>query len=275
MNGLADLHTHTIHSDGLHTPEEIIAAAASARLRAVGVTDHDSVLALAAATKAGERAGIEVIAGVELSVEIENRDVHLLGYFIDPEDERLLGHLARYQASRYARAQEIVRRLNAINIDLSWEAVMAQAGAAAVGRPHVAAALLEEGYVDTYEDAFQRYLGNERPCYVKKVSVPPEEAIDAIHAARGLAVLAHPGLYTPASTIDSLVHAGLDGIETVHPKHSPDQVRHYQRLVNELGLLESGGSDFHGQGRGESVVGNPSVPYKIVVEMKRRLGNRA
>jgi predicted metal-dependent phosphoesterase TrpH len=205
---------------------------------------------------------------------MENRDVHLLGYFIDSEDSGLREHLRRYKESRLERAREIVRRLNAIHIDLAWEAVLAQAGEAAVGRPHVAAALLEEGYVDDYEDAFQKYLGNDKPCYVKKVSVPPEEAIDVIHSARGLVVLAHPGLYTPGSTIDSLVNAGLDGIETVHPKHSPDQVRHYQHLVRDLGLLESGGSDFHGEGRGESVVGSPSVPYGVVVEMKRRLRSR-
>jgi predicted metal-dependent phosphoesterase TrpH len=274
MTGSADLHTHTFYSDGLHSPEEIVAAAKAAGLRAVAVTDHDGLDAIPAATEAGRAAGIEVIAGVELSVEIENRDVHLLGYFIDPTDERLRNHLDRYRRSRGVRAEEIIRRLNAINIDLRWDAVLAQAGDAAVGRPHIAAALLEEGHVDTYEDAFQRYLGNDRPCYVKKVSVPPDEAIDVIHAARGLAVLAHPGLYTPGSTIDLLVHAGLDGIETVHPKHAPDQVRHYQRLVKELGLLESGGSDFHGAGRGESSVGNPSVPYRLVGEMKRRLGPR-
>jgi hypothetical protein len=274
MTGSADLHTHTFYSDGLHSPEEIVAAAAAARLRAVALTDHDGVDALGEAAEAGGSAGLEIITGVELSVEIENRDVHLLGYFIDPGDARLLDHLDRYRRSRSIRAQEIVRRLNAINIDLTWDAVLAQAGKAAVGRPHIAAALLEDGYVDTYEDAFQKYLGNEKPCYVKKVSVPPEEAIDVIHSARGLAVLAHPGLYTPGSTIDSLVHAGLDGIETVHPKHAPDQVRHYRRLVKELGLLETGGSDFHGAGRGESAVGNPSVPYRLVVEMKRRLGGR-
>jgi predicted metal-dependent phosphoesterase TrpH len=272
MSGQADLHTHTLHSDGLLSPEEIIAAASAAGLRAVSITDHDGISALEAAAGAAGAAGIELVPGVELSVDIDGRDVHLLGYFVDPSSPRLIDHLALYRQRRSTRAQEIVRKLNALNIGITWEAVLGQARGAAVGRPHVAEALLEEGYVDTYEDAFQMYIGNEKPCYVRKVPVSPEEAIEVVHAAGGLAVLAHPGMYTPGSTVEALVAAGLDGIETVHPKHAPDQVRHYQRKVMDLGLIETGGSDFHGEGRGESVVGVPSVPYGLVIEMKRRLG---
>ena len=258
----ADLHTHTHYSDGKLAPSALVQKLRHHGLQAVAITDHDSIAGLAEAMAAGLRCHVEVIPGVELSVTVDDVEVHLLGYFFDPEDLGLNDLLVQMKEQRVERAQQIVERLNALGLSLTFEAVRDKAGGGVIGRPHVAAALVAAGHVDTYAEAFARYLRDDGPAFVPKPHQPAEEALAVLHAAGGIGVLAHPGHWTRNATLRALVYAGLDGIETVHPAHDAALVRYYRRAARDLGLVETGGSDFHGyREQDEENLGRYSIPF--------------
>ena len=272
MEGKADLHIHTTFSDGVLSGREIVVRAHEAGLSIISVTDHDHTGALEMAISAGRDLGVEVIPGVELSATLRDVDVHILGYFIDYGNPRLLDYLSHFRVERVRRAERIVEKLNSLNLPLPMDAVLEKAGKGSVGRPHIANAMLEHGLTDTYNEAFVKYLGTGRPAYERKFQISPQEAIDLIAHAGGLSFVAHPGAYLQENLLLELLELGIDGIEVVHPSHSPDVETHYRGIASEYFLLTSGGSDYHGgRKNGEDLLGRYTVTEEQVAEMKRRL----
>jgi len=277
---LVDLHIHTTASDGVYSPRDSVRQAAEAGLRAVAVTDHDTVAGIPEALAAGREFGIEVIPGVEVSAEFENGACHILGYFVDPAHRGLLDVLGEAREGRDRRNVEILERLKALGLDLAMADIASRAEDGSVTRAHFAAALLAKGYVKSWDEAFEKYLGRDRPAFVYRRRVEPAEAIRAIHDARGLAVLAHPRQLNrnPAETrewIERLAAEGLDGLETQSPDHSAGMARQYRAIGARLGLLETGGTDWHGRADADIRLGvgtgTVRVRYAVVEAMKERL----
>ena len=255
-----DLHAHTTASDGSASPEALLAHAATIGLTAVAVTDHDTVSAVAAATAAGALNGVAVVAGVELSaVDDRGAEVHILGLHLD-DVSRIAAPLARFQADRITRAEAIVAALNRGGVPVTIEAVMAVAGPGAVGRPHVARALVAGGWARDLRDAFDRWLGADRPAFVEKPRLEIADAIRIIHDAGGVAIWAHPGREGTRQKIEAMVARGLDGVEVSHPGHSMDDMNRLNALARHRDLLRSGGSDWHGATDGPRVLGVMRVP---------------
>jgi len=266
----ADLHLHSRYSDGTYGPQELAAQARRCGLVAIALTDHDSVEGCADTARACEALGIEFISGVELTVEIKGDEVHILGYFIDTQNPLLLAQLARCQAVRQDRIRQMVARLNQLHVPLSEQAVFALANCRSPGRPHVARALVEAGLCHSLDEAFDRFLKRNRPAWVPKFKMGGQEAIDLIHQASGVAVLAHPGLNRSDDVIPALVEGGMDGIECFHAKHSTAIAEHYLGLADQFHLLVTGGSDCHGLSKGKPLMGTVRVPYRHVETLRAR-----
>ncbi len=268
----ADLHAHTTCSDGVLTPEELVAAAVEAELDALAITDHDTLSGVGPAQRAASSTNVEVVPGIELSCHARGREVHMLGLFIEPATPEL-GELAERQRSfRAERAEVMVARLQSLGVSIDLEAVTDIAAGAPIGRPHMAAALVRAGVVAASQEGFDRYLGIGRPAFVPKQSTSAADAISTIHRAGGVAVVAHPGSSRVRATLlGELGELGLDGIEVRHPRHSPGRQRSLMELCDRLGLLPSGGSDFHGPGRGDTRLGQ----YRIPIQWSERLRGRS
>lgn len=267
----ADLHSHTIYSDGALTPEQLVRKAKDVGLTTLAITDHDNVGALNEAGEWGRSLGVDIIPGLELSATLGEKDVHILAYLFDPRNERLLEYLEFFRRERLKRAERIVKKLNQLNIPLTLDAVLEQAGIGSVGRPHIASALVVAGHIGSYHEAFDRFIGVGAPAYEKKYQVSPQEAVRLVAMAGGVSFFAHPGKYTTEADLVQLINVGLDGIEVIHPSHSPTMQQHYRRLANQYFLLESGGSDFHGGRKSDdSSFGAFTVPMRVVDEMRRR-----
>ena len=267
---IVDLHLHSHFSDGTYSPEELAAHARRCGLAAIALTDHDSVEGCPGAGVACAAKGIEFIPGAELTAEQDGSELHLLGYFIDTQDASLLRQLARFQAVRQNRIHEMVARLNRLRVPLSAEAVFTLANCRAPGRPHVARALVKAGLCVNLDEAFERFLKKNRPAWVPKFKMSAAEAVDLIHQAQGVAVLAHPGLNRTDQVIPGMVEAGLDGIECFHTKHSTATSQHYLALAGRFHLLVTGGSDCHGLSKGKPLIGTVRVPYQHVEALKAR-----
>jgi predicted metal-dependent phosphoesterase TrpH len=270
--GRADLHTHTIHSDGALSPYDLIQRAHSVGLDVLSITDHDNVGALDEAIEWGESLGMEVITGLELSVSVGEKDVHVLAYFIDHRNPDLLDYLTFFRRERLKRAERIVHKLNKLNVPLELEAVLEQAGVGSVGRPHIANALLDGEFISTYHEAFERYIGTGGPAFEKKYQLNPVDAFKLVTNAGGLSFLAHPGKHMNEVDLSQLIKSGLDGIEVVHPAHDEKLREYFRGLVNQYFLLESGGSDFHGGKKNDDhTLGLFTVPMHVVETMRSRL----
>lgn len=266
-----DLHTHTSFSDGHLNPEELLLKASSQGIEVISITDHDSVNAFEIAKSYADKFGIEVIPGVEISSDIRDSEVHILGYFIDPQNKELEHYLHFFREERYKRAIRIVEKLNILGLKITMDDVLEQANNSAIGRPHIAQALLLNEQVKSYFEAFYKYLGNHAPAYERKVHLSPQSAFKIISDAGGLSFIAHPG-NMPEILIKELIDAGVDGIEVVHPSHTPERVKFYRGIVNEYFLLESGGSDYHGGKReDEENLGKYFTSPKSVEAMRLRL----
>jgi predicted metal-dependent phosphoesterase TrpH len=240
-----DLHTHSTASDGTLSPDGVIEAAQRCGLTALALTDHDTIDGVTAARAAGGRAGIRVIAGVELSAFQGEHEIHILALHLT-HLEALEKRLGELRVSRYTRAQKIVEKLNTLGIPLTLEEVLQQSYGGAVGRPHVARALIARGVVLDFRDAFTKYLGNAGTAFVPKEHLSIEDAIAIAHEAGGLAIWAHPGDGGRRERLEPLVAAGLDGIEIRHPSHSSEDIKRFQALADFFHLVPSGGSDWHG-----------------------------
>lgn len=267
-----DLHAHSLYSDGEHPPAEVARMAREAGLAALALTDHDCLGGLAEFVRAAD--GFEPICGVEVSARRNHSDVHLVGLFIDPADERLRRRLLDLARTRAERTRAMVERLRSAGVRITEDEVMRFSTRGTVGRPHVAMALVAAQAVQSVEDAFRRYLRPGTPGYVPKPGPSPEEAVSWIHEAGGAAVLAHPGPMHHDEWIGDIARAGLDGIEVWHPKHNPHQRESYRRLAVELDLVPSGGSDYHGASVGDALVGQEPVPGETVERLRRRCRHR-
>ena len=219
-------------------------------------------------------AGLEFIAGTELTAEQTGDEIHILGYGLEARDPRLLAEVAKFQAVRQDRIRELVMRLNRLRVPLAAEAVFALANCRAPGRPHVARALVKAGLCSNLDEAFERFLKKNRPAWVPKFKMSAAEAIALIHQAGGVAVLAHPGLNRTDNVIRGVVEAGLDGLECFHTKHSSGAVRHYLEVAARFHLLVTGGSDCHGVSKGAPLIGTVKLPYRYVEELKGKIRER-
>lgn len=247
-----DLHTHTVYSDGTFTPLQLLELAGERGLDVVAVTDHDTTNGLREAVAAGADLGIDVVPGVELSTVREGEGVHMLCYYMDPSHPVLAAELQRLRDDRFSRGERMVRKLQELGYPITFDRVREIARGGNIIRPHVAQALVEAGVVPTITDAFSdELIGSGGRAYVEKHALHPRDAIDLIHGAGGACVLAHPGTWREASpvpdgVIEELVEAGLDGIEALHPEHSPELQSHYMDLAEAKGLFWTGSSDCHG-----------------------------
>ena len=269
-----DLHTHSTASDGTLPPERVIEAAERCGLKALALTDHDTIAGVPAAREAGEQVGIRIIAGVELSAFYEDQEVHLLALHLSQLDT-LEKRLAELRSMRLARAEKIVDKLNALGIPITLDEVLLQSDGGAVGRPHVARALIARGVVHDFRDAFMTYLGNNGSAFVPKDKLSIEDAIAIAHEAGALAIWAHPGDGGRRERLEPLIAAGLDGIEIRHPGHSGEDIKRLQALTDFFGLVPSGGSDWHGATEGPRRLGMMNVPAEWLERQDEKVASLA
>jgi hypothetical protein len=268
---LIDLHTHTTASDGALAPAALVALAGREGVGVLGVTDHDTVAGLDEATEAAASLGVEVIPGLEISSYYGRQEVHLLGYFVDPRHPVLLERLAAWRVERVGRLRQMVERLGRHGIHLDADRLAARGAGGSVGRPHVAAALVEAGHVTTIEEAFDRFLADGKPAYVPRQRVPVADAIALVREAGGLPVLAHPATYRNDGMIPDLVRDGLAGIEVFHRDHNDAAAARYRRIATRHNLARTGGSDFHGlPGATPQRLGHPSLPQADLDALRAR-----
>ena len=272
-----DLHLHTTHSDGSQTPAEVVTLAHEAGVSALAITDHDITTGLPEAMATGQALGIEIIPGIEISSRHGESELHVLGYFLKWEDAQLNERLTALRESRHRRNPKIVALLQAAGIDITYDAVRAVAGSDSVGRPHIARVLMDKKVVTSAKEAFDRFLAEGKPAYVPRDLPSPADAIRWIREAGGLAVLAHPTwVKTVEGTLTDLARQlkeqGLDGVEVHYSTHTPRQTREYLSLAKQLGLLVTGGSDFHGLTKPDIEVGTGKgslhVPDHLLPKLK-------
>ena len=270
----ADLHLHTQFSDGTFTPEELVERASKLGFAAIALTDHDTVEGCARAASACSAVNMEFISGTELTAEHADTEVHILAYFVDTQNQVLLTRIAGFQSVRQNRIREMVAALNQLGIPLQAESVFALANCKSPGRPHVARALVKEKLIGSLDEAFERYLKKGRPAWVPKTKMSALEAIELIHQAGGLAVMAHPGLNRTDEIIPELVAAGLEGIECFHTKHSTAMAERYLGIADKYHLLVTGGSDCHGFSKVKPLIGTVKLPYDHVQKLKDKVAER-
>ena len=271
--GSIDLHSHTTASDGARTPSDSVTNAAAAGLAALAITDHDTVAGVAEARLMGDQLGVRIIAGVELSVFEGDREVHLLGLHLD-RPAHMEHALTDVRHARRARAIAIVEKLNALGVPVTVEAVLAEAAGGAIGRPHVARAIIAGGWVKDQREAFDRYLGAGRPANVEKSRLSVADGVRLVHEAGGISVFAHPGGDGRRELIEALVAQGLDGIEIRHPSHGGEDVRRLAALTQHFDLVPSGGSDWHGAASGPRVIGCQCVSSEWLDIQEARVAQR-
>ena len=272
---LVDLHLHTTASDGRLSPTELVHLAASQNVQIMAVTDHDSTDGLReAAAAAGSLDRMEIIPGIELGTDIPGTEVHMLAYFIQHNRRDLQEELKRLRAGRQDRARGMVEKLTELGFPMDWERVQQIAGEGAVGRPHVAQAMVERGYVQETKEAFDKYIGRSCPAYVEREKMTPPESIKLIKSWGGVPVLAHP-IYIPnlESVLGEMVDAGLVGMEVYYAKCTPEQIDHIARLAEEYSLLPCGGSDYHGTDAKDEPLPGAMGPSLEVVEQLRQLAS--
>lgn len=266
-----DLHLHTSFSDGTYTPEQLASEARRHGLVAVALTDHDTVDGCERMQAACEEQSIEFIPATELTAEVSGIELHMLGYFLDAANPALLKRMADFQEGRQSRIREIVARLRKLDVPLEEKDVFALANCNSPGRPHVARALIQRKVCRTLDEAFERFLKKNRPGWVPKEKIGALEALELIHGAGGLAVLAHPGLARAEEAIQPLIEAGIDGLECFHSRHSASASEYYVSVAEEHELLITGGSDCHGMNKGKPLIGSIKLPYEYVRLLKGRL----
>lgn len=270
-----DLHVHTTYSDGTLTPSQVVEKAEALGLAAVGIADHDSTLGIPEALESANGLTVEVIPAVELSCTAHDLDIHVLGYFVDYTDSTFLGKLSRIRKERFRRAEQMLRKLENMGVTLSVDDVAARAGKGSVGRPHIAEAMVENGYVKSASEAFVRYIGYHSPAYVPKMEMSPKEAFTLVKSVGGIAVLAHPGTLGKDEIIPEFVREGLEGLEVWHSKHDGSTSKRLADIARSYGLLMTGGSDCHGYRQDGPLIGTVKVPYSVLEDLKAAKENIA
>jgi 3',5'-nucleoside bisphosphate phosphatase len=264
----ADLHLHTQFSDGTFTPEELVLHAQKSGLAGIALTDHDTVEGCARAAAACAAVQMDFITGSELTAEHNDIEVHIIGYFLDERNPVLIERLARFQSVRQNRIHEMCAALNKLGVPIRAESVFTLASCRSPGRPHVARTLVKEKLIGSLDEAFDRFLKKGRPAWVPKAKMSALEAMELIHQAGGLAVMAHPGLNRSDDIIPALVAAGLDGIECFHTKHSTVMAERYLEIAEKYRLLVTGGSDCHGFSKNRPLIGTVRLPYAHVERLQ-------
>lgn len=276
---LIDLHAHTTASDGSLSPEGLVDLAKSSGLKAVAITDHDTLAGVEPALIHGRDIGVEVVPGVEISAEFKPGTMHILGYDVDPTNVDLWTKLEALQVSRLTRNPKIIAKLQALGFSITMDRIQSVAGGGQIGRPHFAKVMMDLGYVSSISQAFDLYLSKGAPAYVDKFRFTPEQAVVIIRKAGGLPVLAHPfTLHLDTDALETLLadlaRAGLAGLEVYYSEHSPEMTRDYLAMAQRIGLAITGGSDFHGAnkdgitlGRG---LGNLAIPYQLLTDLRKK-----
>jgi 3',5'-nucleoside bisphosphate phosphatase len=272
-----DLHSHSTASDGTTSVGQNVRDALRLGLEGLAITDHDTVSGFGEALEAADGTGLEVIVGVEFSAELDGRSVHVLGYWVDPDDRALVDELERLRNERRHRARAIVQRFNDLGVQMSFARVEELAGAAPIARPHIAAAAVEAGAAATTQEVFDTWLADGGPAYVEKHAVDPVRAVELLTQAGGAAVLAHPGLYGARDgiegiaddVVEQMTEVGLVGIEADHPDHTDDHRSHYRELGRSLGLVITAGSDYHGAAK-PNLLGQATCDRTAVEDLRRR-----
>jgi len=260
-----ELHCHSTASDGTYPPEQVVAMAAARGVRALALTDHDTTAGVAEAARVAALHGMTLIPGVELTCSVDRGEVHLLGYFVSVSNTEFQAQLTRFRSGRDARGQAIVAKLNALGIPVQWERVKAMAGDGAVGRPHVARALIEVGAATSVDDAFDRYLGRGHPAHVERQRLTPVEAVQLVRLAGGVPVLAHPlSVLNLEATLAEMIPAGLLGIEAYYSAYKPEEREALADIAAFHNLIMTVGSDFHGDVHGGAVIGGTVGPPDVL-----------
>lgn len=272
--GFVDLHAHSTASDGSREPADVVREAKRIGLAAIALTDHDTVAGITDAVTAGEALGVRVVPGVELSAVEGDVETHILGLHLSDTRE-LEAKLIELREMRRSRAERMVQRLNDLGVRIEFASVLEQAAGGAIGRPHVARAMIAEGWAVDFRDAFDRYLGNGRPAYVTKERLPVTDAVTLIHRSGGLAILAHPSHSGTRDRIAVFVEQGMDGVEVRHPSHSSEDISRLAALVQHFSLVPSGGSDWHGSADGPRTLGMMRVPADWLGQQDSRVRARA
>lgn len=265
--GKVDLHLHSTASDGRFTPEEVVRKAAELGLTVIALSDHDTVDGIAPALLAAKNfPQLQVIPAIEISTETAEGEVHILGYFIDYTNRELTATLAQFRNSRQTRAQRMIDKLEKLGIHVDWQRVLEIAGAGSIGRPHIARAMLEKGYITSMQDAFTKYLGHGGPAYVERDKMTPAEAVELVLRHKGLPVLAHPfTVGNPEVLTAELKVAGLIGLEAYYKDYNAGQIKRLVNLAKKHNLLVTGGSDYHGlDDDTEVIMGGVKVPVNVV-----------
>lgn len=277
MTNYVDLHTHSTASDGIYSPAELLQRAKDVGLRVLALTDHDNTGGLEEAAQAARSLDIDLIPGIEINTDVSGGEVHVLGYFIEYQRPEFQAVLKVLRDARERRGQRMVELLNEHGIHISWDRVR-EIAQGAVGRPHVAKALLEVGYVQSIGEAFDKYIGTGRYAYVPRYKLTPEHAVRLIASASGLPVIAHPidlpGLDELRSWLPGLCEAGMVGLETYYGQYTPENERELLALANEYDLIPTGGSDFHGPGIHPTPLGGHYVPFESVERLKAEAAKR-
>jgi 3',5'-nucleoside bisphosphate phosphatase len=262
-----DLHLHSTASDGRYSPEELVNTAATLGLEVIAITDHDSVEGVAPALKAAQAfPTLKVIPGVEVSTDVPHGEVHVLGYFIDCTDAELIKKLVELRGSRKIRAQKMIAKLANLGIHIEWERVQEIAGSGSVGRPHIAQAIMEKGYVQSSKEAFVKYIGREGPAYAEREKMTPEEVVELLVRVGGLPVLAHPAdMENLEDLIPRLQRVGLIGLEVYYSNYNPRSIQQLASIAHKHGLIATGGSDYHGlDNTTETPIGGVKVPPECI-----------
>jgi predicted metal-dependent phosphoesterase TrpH len=277
MTNYIDLHTHSTASDGIYSPTELLERAKAVGLRVLALTDHDSTGGLEEAAGVARALDIDFIPGIEINTDVSGGEVHVLGYFLEYQRPAFQSVLQVLRDARVRRGQRMVELLNQEGLHISWERVR-EIAQGAVGRPHVAKALLEAGYVSSIGEAFDKYIGTGGPAYVPRYKLTPEDAVRLIASANGLPVMAHPielpGLDELRDWLPGLCEAGMVGLETYYGPYTADQERALRALADEYNLIPTGGTDFHGPGIHPTPLGGRPVPHEAVERLKAAAAER-
>lgn len=274
---LVDLHIHSTASDGVSSPSEVVFVAIEQGLGIIALTDHDTLGGVAEAQAAAKETGLEVIAGVEINAAGSGVALHILGFYVDPQDPLLNEKLQAMRNSRLDRARRMIERLGEMGMAVDFDRVQGLAGGETVGRPHVARALVERGYVSSVREAFERFIGPTGPAHIPRLRLMPKETIEMILHAGGVPVLAHPAHSGPTviARITEFVEYGLCGLEVYYPHHPPEDVAMLEEMCRELRLVATGGSDFHGPNSSEgAALGSVHVPLECAERLREAAATR-
>lgn len=270
-----DLHIHTIYSDGTWTPQEVVSRAKKLNLAAISITDHDSVAGLEEAIARGKKLGIEVVPGIEMSTDVGEDEIHILGYYLNWKEKEFLAQLEKFQAARAERNRKLIKKLKELGMEINHGELKGLSGRGVISRLHIARLMVRKGYVSSIGNAFERWLNPGKPAYVKKMNVSPFQIIELILKTGGVPVFAHPFLSKRDDLIPRLVKAGLKGIEVYHSAHDSRVTQYYQKVAQKYHLLITGGSDCHGEAKDKVLMGKVKVPVSVLRVLKKEIGKES